>query len=70
MQEQLEALVDQFGLFAVLDNLSDVCGLKVEHVTSNWQDADLAKEWRAAETAIDAAASKVLDLNLVLAGRK
>jgi len=62
MQDQLEALIDRFGLYAVLDSLSGVCGLKAEHIRANWQDNSLAENWETAEAAIDAAASKILDL--------
>ena len=41
----LEALVDACGLDSVLMALSEVCGLKAEHVANHWQDASLAKAW-------------------------
>lgn len=63
-QETLEALVDRHGLFSVLNCLSGICGRKAEHIKSNWQDSNLAENWESAESAIDAAASRVLDLYL------
>jgi hypothetical protein len=53
---ELETLVDSHGIFAVLDALSGVCGRKAE------QPGNHAADWTATESAIDAAASKVLDL--------
>jgi len=64
-QNQLEALVDNVGLFSVLDALSNICGLKAEHIQLNWQDAGLAKEWEHAESTLNKAASKILDLSLL-----
>lgn len=45
MQDQLEAYVDQYGLYGVLEKLQQVCYEKQDHVQSNWQDAALAKLW-------------------------
>lgn len=63
-QDKLEAMIDTYGLFAVLDALSGICGGKAEHIQSNWQDNHLAKAWERAEKACDSAASKILDLSL------
>jgi hypothetical protein len=56
MTNELKDLVDRFGIFAVLDDLSGVCGHKAE------QPGRYAADWAATESAIDAVASKVLDL--------
>lgn len=61
-QTDLEMLVDRHGLFAVLDSLSGICGGKAEHLRGNWQDENAARDWEKAESAVDRAASKVLDL--------
>lgn len=63
-QNTVERLIDAHGLFAVLDCLSGICGLKAEHLASNWQDTNAAKEWERAANALDKAASRVLDLGL------
>ena len=42
---QLEALVDGIGLHEVATALMNICFDKAEHVLTNWQDQDLAKEW-------------------------
>lgn len=44
-REQLEQLVDRFGLGMILDELAIICDEKAEHVQSNWQDGHLAKVW-------------------------
>jgi hypothetical protein len=41
----LEALIDAAGIEAVIQGLSEICGLKAEHIASNWQDTILAKRW-------------------------
>lgn len=61
-QETLERLIDSRGLFSVLDCISGICGAKAEHVLTNWQDLTLANEWNRATSAVDSAASKILDL--------
>lgn len=63
-QTTLEALVDRWGLHSVTDTLSGICGLKSEHITSSWQDNRLAAEWAIAEAELEAAANRILDLNL------
>jgi hypothetical protein len=46
--EQLERLIDQTSLSAVLDALQTICDGKAEHLQSNWQDAGAAKNWTRA----------------------
>jgi hypothetical protein len=70
MQNQLEALIDKFGIFAVLDSLSAVANAKAVHVVTNWGDADLAEEWEKIVMILDAAASKVLDCSPAIAYRE
>jgi len=43
--KQLETLVDGIGLHEVAIALMNICFDKAEHVLTNWQDQDLAKEW-------------------------
>ena len=45
----LEALIDTAGIEAVLQGLSEVCGLKADHIAHNWQDTILAKRWATLE---------------------
>jgi hypothetical protein len=44
-QDQLEELIDRYGIADVLHCLMRICDAKAEHVASNWQDASLAKRW-------------------------
>jgi hypothetical protein len=49
---ELEKLVDTCGLSSVLMALSEICGAKSEHIATNWQDKQLAKDWATLEGAI------------------
>jgi len=60
MSEELEAFVDEHGMYAVLQTLSDICHGKADHLRSNWQDEDGAKVWDKDATTI-ARASLNLD---------
>lgn len=51
--EILESMIDQHTLSGVLGMLSEIAGLIEQHITDNWQDAALAKQWRKAELALD-----------------
>jgi hypothetical protein len=43
--DELELLIDKYGVASVLGRFSDVCREKAEHVRANWQDEALANEW-------------------------
>ena len=45
IMDKLEREVDRMGIKVVLSCLSDVCTLKSQHISENWQDEDLAKSW-------------------------
>jgi len=60
INDQLKSLLAQHGLFAVLDALSGICGRNAESA----KNFDAKDNWEAAESTIDAAASKVLDMRL------
>jgi len=45
MSDDLERMIDEHGLQAVLDALTDICWGKAEHLRTNWQDAASAKGW-------------------------
>lgn len=47
-----EMLIDRRGIGNVLMQLSELCGLKAEHIANNWQDAPLAKRWATLEGAL------------------
>lgn len=44
-QDELEAMVDHYGLRSVLSILMNICFDKAEHVSTNWQDNPLAQAW-------------------------
>ena len=58
----LEALVDAAGIEAVVQRLSEICGLKAEHIAHNWQDTVLAKQWATLEGALGVASTKATGL--------
>jgi hypothetical protein len=58
----LEAMVDAAGIEAVVQGLSEICGLKADHIASNWQDAALAKRWATMEGALGVASTKATGL--------
>ena len=55
----LEALIDVAGIEAVLQGLSEICGLKAEHIAQAWQDTPLAKRWATLEGALADATNSV-----------
>jgi len=57
--EELEALVDGFGLSTVLDMLRDICHEKADHIRTNWQDNELAASWDRDGRFIDRIVAKV-----------
>ena len=54
----LEALIDAAGIEAVIQGLSEICGLKADHITHNWQDTILAKRWATLEGALGVTSTK------------
>lgn len=43
----LERMVDALGIQGVLGALAEICGLKADHIRSNWQDESEAQNWEA-----------------------
>lgn len=58
-RDVLENLVDRTSLIEVLEALSEIAGLKQEHVQANWQDSGLAKAWGQASFHVARAAAAV-----------
>lgn len=56
--EALEGMVDRHGFLGVLQMLSEVCGLKAEHIETNWQDVTLAQWWAKRAEAVDKLAAR------------
>jgi hypothetical protein len=59
LTNQLEDLIDQHGLSAVMDALADVCRAKADHVAANWQDETLALRWEKWPDVIEIARMKL-----------
>jgi hypothetical protein len=45
LANQLETLIDRYGIDNVIAMLGFVCGEKAEHIATNYQDASQGKEW-------------------------
>ena len=48
LADNLETVVDSWGLAAVIDLLSDVCMDKHYHIVTEWQDRAAARPWKYA----------------------
>jgi hypothetical protein len=59
MKDELETMIDKVGLSKVLFFLAEVCGEKADHLNSNWQDANAAKQWLADARDIEKLAAKI-----------
>lgn len=59
MTDEIEALIDKAGVSKFLFMAAEVCGHKAEHLATNWQDANAAKEWVADGKAIEKLAAKI-----------
>jgi hypothetical protein len=59
---ELEVLIDAAGIEAVIQSLSEICGLKADHIAANWQDTALAKRWATLEGALGVASTKATGL--------
>jgi hypothetical protein len=47
-EQTLEGMVDGIGLRAILLILQEIAYAKADHIQANWQDPNLAKEWKMA----------------------
>lgn len=45
IKQECEALVDKYNIDVILSKLAEVCHEKAEHIRTNWQDKQTAKEW-------------------------
>jgi len=48
LEHRLEAEMDRYGLYAVLQAVEHICLVKADHVLTNWGDEILAAQWRHA----------------------
>jgi hypothetical protein len=54
----LEKLIDRRGIQMVLQQISEICGLKAEHIAHDWQNDPLALRWATVEGAVGVASTK------------
>lgn len=50
---KLEEFVDTHGLDGVISALSEICLLKYEHLSENWEDEEAAERWNKAAAALE-----------------
>ncbi|MGE0294710.1 MAG: hypothetical protein AB7P97_20355 [Hyphomonadaceae bacterium] len=55
--DSIEAIMDRTSLFAVLESIVGICFDKSQHISENWQDKSLAREWERAGKVVDKAAN-------------
>lgn len=56
----LEGIVDKETMGGVIAVLAIIAREKAEHIRSNWQDHDYARQWQNAANALDKAVFKVV----------
>ena len=59
--EEIEHILDQTSLDAVIDALATVCWEKADHLRSNWQDDMSAKVWERKAKALAKLATRFLE---------
>ena len=57
-KDNLESLIDRHGLFPVLEAIAEICYLKADHLTTNWQDRVSARLWEKAGKWVEKAGAK------------
>ena len=58
----LENLIDRRSIQLVLEEISDICGLKAGHIAEFWQDAETAHQWALLAGAVSIASTKARGL--------
>ena len=58
----LENLIDRRGIQLVLEEISDICGLKAGHIAEFWQDTATAHQWAMTAGAVSIASTKAKGL--------
>lgn len=64
--ETLERLIDAYGLNCVLENASDVCHKKAEHIRTSYSDDVSAATWNQAATNLAIASEFVFSKPMTL----
>lgn len=57
--DQLERIIDTFGVASLTAQLSDIAYEKAEHIRANWQDEPLAKAWERLAVTLNTSHLKV-----------
>lgn len=57
--DRLERFIDESSLREVVDTLVTICYEKAEHISSDWQDDSLAREWTKVGKLLDGVATKL-----------
>lgn len=63
-RDNVETLVDRYGVSEVLDMLSAVCRLKSDHCEHAWQDTRLSGQWERVAREVDKAVQRVQKLGM------
>lgn len=58
--DDIENLIDKYGLEGICDAISHICGEKADHVRSTWQDEPMAKAWEKNAKLFDALTAKIV----------
>jgi NAD-dependent oxidoreductase involved in siderophore biosynthesis len=59
LQDDLEAIVDEAGITAIVDALEAIAHAKAEHVSHAWQDDHLSRAWTRIAKHLGAARARI-----------
>lgn len=59
--ENLEKVVDHYGLENIVRALAFICSEKSVHIAENWQNIKLAKNWMKCSTVLDGVVQRLED---------
>jgi hypothetical protein len=59
----LESMIDGASLYRVIEALVEICHEKAEHMSSNWQDKALAKDWTDCGKRLDVTCGRILAID-------
>jgi hypothetical protein len=58
-KDKIEDIIDDIGIVGVIKSISSVCYEKAEHLESNWQDKESAKNWIKIAKIFDSLENKI-----------
>lgn len=44
--QAIEDMIDKHGMLEIIETIANIAHLKAEHITTNWQDNELAQRWK------------------------